>query len=176
MTVNITCRQMRLTNAIRDYVEEKVQKAEKYLNNILRAQVTLSVDKRAHQAEIVVHASGHIFRALAQAGDLYAAIDLASDKLDHQLKKHKERRRDFHKAAPPEEAFAELLPPPPAVRISVIKQVAMRPMTPDEAALEMERMGFNFWMFHERDSGQVNVIYRRQDASYGLLLPVRPAR
>ena len=176
MNVNITCRQMRLTNAIRDYVEEKVQKAEKYLNNILRAQATLSVDKRAHQAEIVVHASGHTFRALAEAGDLYAAIDLASDKLDHQLKKHKERRRDFHKAAPPEETYAELLPAPAPVRISVVKQVAMRPMSPDEAAAEMERMGFNFWMFHEKDSGLINVIYRRQDASYGLLLPVRSAR
>jgi len=167
---------MRLTKAIRDYVEEKVIKAEKYLNNILRAQATLSADKRAHQAEIIVHATGHTFRALAQAGDLYAAVDLASDKLDHQLKKYKERRRDFHKTGLPEESYVELLPAPAAVRISVVKQVAMNPMTPDEAAVEMERMGFNFWMFEEKDSGQVNVIYRRQDESYGLLLPARSAR
>ncbi|MBI5242049.1 MAG: ribosome-associated translation inhibitor RaiA [Elusimicrobia bacterium] len=174
MNINITCRQMRLTKAIRDYVGEKVHKAEKYLNNILRAQVTLSVEKRVHQAEIIVHVAGHTFRALAQAGDLYAAIDLASDKLDNQLKKFKERRRDFYKTAPAEELYPETAPAP--VRISVIKQVAMRPMTPDEAAVEMERMGFCFWMFQEKDSGQVNVIYRRQDESYGLLLPTRAGR
>ncbi|HAH06029.1 MAG TPA: ribosome-associated translation inhibitor RaiA [Elusimicrobia bacterium] len=173
MNININCRQLRLTNAIRTYVEEKVSKANKYLGNILRAQVVLSVEKRSTQAEIVVHTAGHTFRALAQAGDLYAAIDLASDKLDHQLKKFKERRRDLHKGTSAGETYFESIPAQPLVRISVIKQVAMKPMSADEAALEMDRMGFNFWMFHDSDSGQVSVIYRRQDESYGLLLPAR---
>jgi putative sigma-54 modulation protein len=173
MNINITCRQMRLTNAIRVYVEEKIGKADKYLGNILRAQVTLSVEKRTHQAEVIIHTAGHTFRALAQAGDLYAAVDLASDKLDHQLKKHKERRRDLHKADLPAEPYFESVPAQPQVRISVIKQVAMKPVSADEAAMEMERMGFNFWMFQDLDSGQVSVIYRRQDESYGLLLPAR---
>lgn len=173
MNINITCRQLRLTNAIRAYVEEKVGKANKYLGSILRAQVVLSVEKRSTQTEIVVHTAGHTFRALAQAGDLYAAIDLASDKLDHQLKKFKERRRDLHKGGSLIEPYFESAPAQPQVRISVIKQVAMKPMSADEAALEMDRMGFNFWMFHDSDSNQVSVIYRRQDESYGLLLPAR---
>lgn len=174
MKINITARQMRLTAPIRTYVEEKVGKAQKYFNNIVWAQVTLSVSKRAHQAEIIIHASRQTFRALAEAADLYAAVDLASDKIDVQLKKYKERRKDHHKAGfAPEDLEVPATFSGEPVRISVIKQVSMDPMSADEAALQMERMGFNFWMFHELETGQINVIYRRLDDSYGLLTPVK---
>lgn len=172
MQINITARQMRLTQPIRDYVEEKVMKAQKYFNHIIRAQVVLSVEKRVQQAEIVVHAAQQNFRALAQAGDLYAAVDLASDKIDAQLKKYKERRRDHHREVA--EAEELILPESPRpVRISVVKQVPVRPMTHDEAAAEMERMGYNFWLFQDRDSKHIHVLFRRLDDSYGLLQPVR---
>ncbi|MFA6092384.1 MAG: ribosome-associated translation inhibitor RaiA [Elusimicrobiota bacterium] len=176
MKINITARQMRLTPAIREYVEEKISKAEKYAHNILWAQVTLSVSKRAHQAEVILHASKQTFRALAEAADLYAAVDLASDKMDGQLKKYKEKNKSHHKEAP-EAVLANMTwAVQDPVRISVIKQVSMDPMSADEAALQMERMGFNFWMFHEKESGQVSVLYRRLDDSYGLLTPTRSGR
>jgi putative sigma-54 modulation protein len=154
-------------------VEQKVGKAQKYFNHIVWAQVTLSVEKRTQQAEVIIHASRHTFRALSHAADLYSAIDLASDKIDNQLKKHTERARDHHKTGLPE-SMASMEGAVSPVRISVIKQVPLQPMTTDEAALEMDRMGFSFWMFQEKDSGRVNVIFRRQDDSYGLLLPVSP--
>lgn len=172
MQINITARQMRLTQPLKAYVEEKVLKAQKYFNHIIRAQVTLSVEKRAQQAEIVIHAAQQNFRALAQSADLYSAVDLASDKIDAQLKKFKERKRDHHREAA--EAEEMIIPEAPrAVRISVVKQVPVRPMTSDEAAAEMDRMGYDFWMFQDRESKHIHVLFRRLDDSYGILQPVR---
>lgn len=173
MQIHITGRHLRLTKPIRDYVEEKVLKAQRYFNHIVWAQVLLSVEKRSHEAEIVIHASKQTFRALAQAADLYAAVDLASDKIDNQLKKYKERMKERHKGVP---ALPELLAPAGELnqaKISIVKQVPMRPMSSGEAAREMDRMGYNFWMFLDEDSRQVQVIYRRIDDSFGLLQPVK---
>ena len=173
MQIHMTGRHVSLTDPIRDYVEEKVSKAQKYFNHIIWAQVMLSVEKRSHQAEIVIHASKQTFRALAKAPDLYAAIDLASDKMDHQLKKYKGRLRERHKNNPTApEVAVEAMGARPA-RISVIKQVPLKPMSSDEAAEEMEKLGHTFWMFLDRTSNHVQVIYRRIDESFGLLQPVR---
>ncbi|MDE2291203.1 MAG: ribosome-associated translation inhibitor RaiA [Elusimicrobia bacterium] len=175
MKIHVTGRHLRLTPAINDYVEQKVSKAQRYFDHIVWAQVMLSVEKRAHQAEVVIHAPRQTFRALASAATLYAAVDLASDKIDKQLRKFKERLKDRHKpgeSAP--EAVARDLEPRP-VRFSVVKQVPMSPMTAEEAAAEMERLGFAFWMFHDRDTDEIHVIYRRLDESFGLLQPARKA-
>ena len=173
MKTHITGRHLRLTPAIRDYVEQKLAKAQKYFDHIVWAQVTLAVEKRAHEAEIVIHAPKQTFRALARAVTLYAAVDLASDKIDGQLRKHKERIKNRHKPgqSAPEVAEREMDPRP--VRFSVVKQVTMAPMTAEEAAAEMDRLGFIFWMYHDKDSDDVHVIYRRQDESFGLLQPAR---
>lgn len=173
MKIHITGRHLRLTPAIRDYVEQKISKAQKYFEHIVWAQVTLSVEKRAHQAEVVIHAPRQTFRALAQAVTLYAAVDLASDKIDGQLRKFKERLKDRHKPgeSAPEVVAREMDPRP--VRFSVVKQVPMTPMTAEEAAAEMERLGFAFWMFHDKQSDEIHVIYRRLDDSFGLLQPAR---
>lgn len=173
MTIHITAKHLQLTGPIRSYVEEKIQKVQKYSNQVTRVQVILSVEKRVHQAEVIVHAPKHTLRALALGSDLYAAIDLASDKIDAQLKKYKERLRNHHIKAPdtliesPESEFIE------ASMFSVVKQVPMRPMSREVAAGEMESVGHNFWMFLDEESRQVQVIFRRQDDSYGILKPVK---
>jgi len=169
--IHISARSLQLTEAIRSYVEEKVQKAQKYFQHIIWAQVVLMIQKRTHQAEIVIHASRQTFRALARGADLYAAIDLASDKVDAQLKKYKERLRDHHSKFSEEEEPAFVGGGP--ARFSVVKQVPMRPMTREEAAGQMERLGYDFWLFLDRTSRQVQLVYRRQDDSYGVLQPVK---
>ena len=104
---------------------------------------------------------------------LYAAVDIASDKIDAQLRKYKERLKEGRKHVPetPEAMLDESKPS--SVRFSVVKQVPLSPMTPDAAALEMERLGYTFWMFHNEETQKVNVIFRRLDDSFGLLQPVR---
>lgn len=173
MQIHITGRHVGLTKPIRDYVEEKVSKAQKYFGHIIWAQVLVSVEKRAHQAEIVIHASKQTFRALAKAADLYAAVDLASAKIDKQLKKYKERLKDRHRDSPAVPVVAAAAMGARPAKISIVKQVPMRPMTCDDAAEEMDRLGYAFWMFQDKDSGHVQVIYRRVDESFGLLQPVK---
>ncbi|HBL17686.1 MAG: ribosomal subunit interface protein [Elusimicrobia bacterium GWA2_69_24] len=173
MKIQITGRQLRLTKAIHDYVEEKVSKAQKYFNHIVWAEVFVKVEKTTHEVEIVIHASKQTFRALAKEESVYAAVDIASDKIDAQLRKYKERLKEGRKHVPetPEAMLDESKPS--SVRFSVVKQVPLSPMTPDAAALEMERLGYTFWMFHNQETRKVNVIFRRLDDSFGLLQPVR---
>ena len=173
MKIQITGRHLRITRAIHTYVEEKVSKAQKYFSHIVWAHVLLSVEKHTHEAEIIIHASRQTFRALARSENLYAAVDLASDKIDKQLCKYKERLKSRHKEMEPEPEPAPWDLEPKPVRFSVIKQVNITPMTADAAAEEMDRLGLNFWMFQDRDSRQINVIFRRLDDSYGLLQPAR---
>lgn len=173
MRIHVTARHLKLTKALQSYVEEKVGRAQRYFDHIIWAQVVLEVEKKAHSCEIVIHASRQTFRALARGVDLYAAVDLASDRIDAQLRKFKEKVRNHHKEIEPAPvAAAELNGAPSEISFSVVKQVSMRPMTKEDAAEEMERLGYAFWMFMDQDSGQVQVIYRRMDDSYGLLQPV----
>ena len=174
MEIQLTAKHLKVTPAINDYVHEKMEKAQKYFDHIVWGQAFLSVEKRAHNAEFVIHAPRQKFRALATAADLYSAIDLASDKIDTQLKKYKERLKDRHKPgkAEAEEAVAE--PAAPTIKAAVIKQ-AVRPMTPEEAAAEMEQLGQTFRLFQDKLSHQIHVIYRRDDESYGILQPVKKA-
>src|SRR3989338_8441019 len=97
MEIQLTAKQLKITPAISDYVHQKIEKAQKYFDHIVWGQVFLHIEKRAHNAEVVIHAPGQTFRALATAADLYSAVDLASDKIDAQLKKFKERLKTRHK-------------------------------------------------------------------------------
>ena len=93
MQVNITARHIKLTSSISDYVQKKLEKAKRYFDHLIWAQVILEVSKTRHIAEIVIHASGKTLTAKEEGGDLYAAIDLASDKIDEQLRRMKDRQR-----------------------------------------------------------------------------------
>src|SRR4051812_31809108 len=93
MELTITARHLKLTPPIADYAQKKLEKARKYFDHLIWSQVILDVEKNRHTAEFVVHASGHTFTAKEESIDLYAAIDLASDKMDEQLRRHKERLR-----------------------------------------------------------------------------------
>lgn len=176
MEIHLTGRHLKITPAIRNYVREKVEKAQKYFDHIVWAQVVLFIEKRAHKAEIVIHASRQTFRALATASDLYSAIDLGSDKIDAQLKKYKERLRDHHKNPTPEPAAvaspSDGAPWFGSMEFSFVKQ-PVSPMTNEEAARKLETLGYDFLLFQERKSSQLQVIYRRGDESYGILQPVK---
>ena len=173
MQIHISARHIKLTKPLREYVEQKVGRAQRYFDHLIWAQVILEVEKKAHRAEVVIHASRHTFRASAAGLDLYAAVDLATDRMDAQLKKHKERVRGHHKGLNSDLSLPEAPAAGPEVSISVVKKFPLRPMSNGQAAEEMERMGYNFWVYQDLDTRQVNVIYRRMDDSYGILQPVK---
>ena len=174
MQIRVTARHLKLTGALTSYVQEKVEKLQKYFERIQQVQVVLAVEKRRHVAEIILHAARQIFRAQATGTDLYSAVDLVVDKVQIQLKKHKERLKE-HK---PDEFPLTAVSPEESVRpgtdwITVIRRVPVRPMMPEEAVRTMEQMGYHFWMFHNKQTHQINVLFRRLDYSYGLLQPVK---
>lgn len=174
MEIQLTAKHLKVTPAIRQYVQEKMEKAQKYFDHIVWGQCFLYIEKRAHNAELVIHAPGQTFRALATAADLYSAVDLASDKIDAQLKKHKERVKSRHKGRPSAGEVEAVVPPPsaPVLRIDVIKH-PVAPMTAEQAVEEMERLGQNFRLFQDRESQQIHLVYRGSDESYKILQPVK---
>ena len=171
MEIQITARQLKVTPALRDYVQQKMGKAQKYFSHIVWGQAFLFVEKRAHKAEMIVHAPGQTFRALATAADLYSAIDLASDKIDAQLKKHKEKVKIRHKGKASETLTPEMAPPG-GVSYSVLRQ-HVEATTPERAIERLESEGQQFVVYLDKDSEQIHVAFRRQDESYGVVQPVR---
>lgn len=173
MEIQLTAKQLKITPSLRAYVQEKMSKAQKYFDHIVWGQAFLFVEKRAHKAEMIIHAPGQTFRALATAADLYSAIDLASDKIDAQLKKHKERIKARHKPKA-SETMSEAAPRP-TTTFSVVRQPVL-PTTPEDAADEMESSGHQFLVYLDRDNDQIQVVFRRSDDSLGIVQPVRRSR
>jgi putative sigma-54 modulation protein len=170
MEIQLTAKQLKITPALREYVQQKMGKTQKYFDHIVWGQAFLFVEKRSHKAEMIVHAPGQTFRALAMAADLYSAIDLASDKIDAQLKKHKERIKSRHKPKT-SDTMADAMPPA-QVSYTVSRQ-PVYPMTPEQAAAELDGSDSVFRVYLDKDTDQVHVLYRRDDESLGIVHPIR---
>jgi len=173
MEIQLTAKQLKITPALREYVQQKMGKTQKYFDHIVWGQAFLFVEKRAHKAEMIVHAPGQTFRALATAADLYSAIDLASDKIDAQLKKHKERIKSRHKPKT-SDTMAEALPP--VQNSYAVSRQFVVAMTPEQAAAELDGSERLFLVYLDRDADQVHVLYRRGDESLGIIQPVRKTK
>ncbi|MEK7384647.1 MAG: ribosome-associated translation inhibitor RaiA [Elusimicrobiota bacterium] len=170
MEIQLTAKQLKITSALRGYVQQKMGKVQKYFDHIVWGQVFLFVEKRANKAEMIVHAPGQTFRVIATAADLYSAIDLASDKIDAQLRKHKERIKVRHKAKASEIALE--YPVEESANFSVVRQ-PVSAMTPQQAVDEMESRGHQFLAYLDRDADRIQVVFRRSDESFGIVRPVR---
>lgn len=176
MHVNISARHVKLTPAIADYVQKKVDKARRFLDPLIWAQVVLSVEKTRHIAEIIIHSSGRTFTAKEESIDLYAAIDLASDKIDEQLRRYKEKR---HERRPENRRRSPKSPytPEPTIpeessidpRVSSHRVLRLVPMALIEAIASMEQSDSGHWIFLNRDNQRVTVLYRKPDKTYGVV-------
>lgn len=173
-------RQIEITEALKNYLDKKMARLDRYFDNNVEAKVVLSMAQGARierkaKAEIQVNVPGGIVRVEESDADMYAAIDRAIDRLEYQLKRYKERHFQRERHAVPEavlaggaqtEAEEEAEP-----RIVRTKRFHMKPMTPEDAAFEMEALGHDFFVFRNSDTDQINVIYRRRDGNYGLIEP-----
>lgn len=182
MQVTVTGRHMHITDPIRTYVEEKVGRIAKVLDaEPMTADVVLHVEKNPANplrdvAEITLHMKRAVVRAEEAAGDMYAAIDLAADKAERQMRKYKSRLIDKRnhgtqvvKTAPGDTQLAE--EPAPEREVVRTKTVNAKPMSEEEAILQLELLGHDFFVFKHAESEDVNVIYRRKNGDYGLLQP-----
>ncbi|MGA1861582.1 ribosome-associated translation inhibitor RaiA [Deferribacter thermophilus] len=176
MNIQITARNLELTDAIRSYVEKKVSKIKRYFDQIIDVHVLLEIQKNVHIAEILVDAKGVFLKGLEKSEDLYASIDLAVDKIEKQLVKYKEKLKNkkFMESTPDTSLRlnvidSESIDSNPKTIIS--KQIPAKPMTIDEAVMQMELLNKNFFVFRNADTGEVNVVYQRDDGNIGLIEP-----
>jgi putative sigma-54 modulation protein len=174
MKVNVTGRNLVITDAIREQVEKKLSKFDKMFNSDIEASATFSVQKNKHIVEVTIPLkNGALFRAEAISDDMYMSIDEAIDRISKQMKKHKTKlEKRFH--ANDSIRFEEIPDAvEPIVESSIVKtkRFGVKPMGPEEAVLQMELLGHDFFVFLNGDTEEINVVYKRKDGDFGLIEP-----
>ncbi|HLU83636.1 MAG TPA: ribosome-associated translation inhibitor RaiA [Trueperaceae bacterium] len=167
-------RNLEITDAMRQYTEDKLSKLDRFSDQIVDARVTMSHDNNQDSAnpnkvEVQVNVPNGIIRAEERSADMYAAIDLVVDKLERQLKRFKGRLIAKRSEAAPQVVEPE--PEQEAPSIVRVKRHVMRPMAPEDAAVQMEALGHEFYVFRNIETDLVTVIYLRTDGDYGLIEP-----
>lgn len=167
-------RNLEITDAMRQYTEEKLDKLDRFSDQIVDARVTMSYDTNKNAAspakvEVQVNLPNGVIRAEERAQDTYAAVDLVVEKLERQLKRFKGRLLAKRTEAPPAVEEPDVDDGEPS--IVRVKRHVMRPMAPEDAAIQMEALGHSFFVFRNAGTDQVNVIYLRNDGNYGLIEP-----
>ena len=175
MRLQVKGKNVEVTDSIREYAEEKLSKLERQLADPTRVELELAVERNPsisanHVAEATIWTKGPILRAREASADHKASIDQLVDKLERQVKRYREKRRQRRTAADGN-IPADAVPIDAEPRIVKSKQFAVKPMSPEEAVLQLELVGHDFFVFQNGDSGDVNVVYRRRDGAYGLIEP-----
>jgi putative sigma-54 modulation protein len=170
MRATVTFRHLDSSEALRKYAEEKTERLAKYLFEPAEVHWVLSVEKIRHIAGVTVMANGVTIKAEEQTQDMYSAIDAVLDKLEKQLKRHKEKVTG-HKT-PSSIRFGQ--PEggaPTGARPRIVKKVNqfVKPMSVEEAAMQMDVAGNDFLVFTDSSTSNINVIYKTRDGDYGLI-------
>ncbi|GIW40179.1 MAG: ribose ABC transporter permease [Candidatus Binatia bacterium] len=166
MQVSVTFRHVNPSLALRQYAEQKLARLGKYLPRVSSAHVVLSVEKREHKAEISVHARGRDLTAAEVTDDLYAAVDLALDKLERQAKKLAGRRKDHKHVVRAGDHGSGV---PGGEPVVLAERVAVKPMSVDEAVEQLRKAKVEFLLFRDADSENLCVLYRKRNGRFGLL-------
>lgn len=177
MQLAVTFRHMEPSDALKNYVQDRTTKLTKYIDRPLESQVTLTVQKFRQIAEVVINADGLRIAGQEAHEDMYAAIDLVMDKIERQVKKYREKIRNHKPVAGKEirwkrevyqqESFEDDKEPV----IIKTENYFVKPMSVDEAAMQMDLSQQDFLVFNNASTQSVNVIYRKKDGNYGLIVP-----
>lgn len=180
MQISVTFRHMDSSDPVRSYVEEKIARVSKYIEEPIDAQAVLTVEKKIrHNAEVTLVAKGITIKASAEViDDMYAAIDAVVDKLERQLKRYKEKLKRHTARSGRERNITKTIIEAASVddgddepRVIRSHSFSLKPMSVDEAVMQMDLMHKEFLVFSDDATEQVNVIYRRKDGNYGLIIP-----
>ena len=162
-----------VTEGLRSAVQDKLGKLEKYFTSDTEIHVTLSVEKERQKIEVTIPVKGNIIRSEQVSSDMYVSIDLVEEVIERQLRKYKNKIVDkqqegsnFQKAFL-ENEFVE----DEEVKIIRTKRFGIKPMYPEDACVQMELLGHNFFVFYNAETEQINVVYKRKDGAYGLIEP-----
>ena len=173
MKITSSGKNIDVTEGLRAAVEDKLAKLEKYFTPDTVCNVTLSVEKERQKMEVTIPMKGHIIRAEQQSDDMYVTIDLVVDVIEAQLKKYRKKLINKQQNADSlrKEFVEEETTDDEEIRIVRAKKFGMKPMFPEDACVQMELLGHNFFVFSNAETGEVNVVYKRKDKSYGLIEP-----
>jgi putative sigma-54 modulation protein len=187
MELKIHARNVDVTSRLREHVEKKVDRLDRYLPNILEVRVDLAIERRKQGLEqciaqlTVRNTRGVILRAEEKKQpDIYAALDVALDKMYRQIERYKgrQKRRGGERFVGVEAELEAVEPVPVEVmdeeeKMAIVrrKQVMLAPMNEDEAIDQMELLGHNFFIFYNVETARIGVLYRREDGNYGVLEP-----
>lgn len=164
----ITGRNIEVTEGIKSAVQEKIGKLERYFNPDTEVIVTLSVEKDRQKIEVTIPVKGKIIRAEQVSSDMYVSIDLVEEVIERQLKKYKNKITDKKHSA---EFLDKDYDEDDSVKIVRTKKFAVKPMDVEEACIQMELLGHDFFVFRNADTDEVNVVYKRKGNTYGLIEP-----
>jgi putative sigma-54 modulation protein len=172
MQTDITFKNIDSSDALKDYAFKRLSKMDKYIDRTAEAHVVLSVEKRRHKADVTLTADGAVINAVVITEDLYSAIDMVMDKLERQIKKHKEKlqAKKTQSKIPPA-AAASHISKKPKQRLIYEKNYAVNPMSVEEALELIEEAPERFVIFQNTESKQLNLIYKRQDGRLALVEP-----
>ena len=169
----ITGRNMVVTEGLREAVEEKLGKLDKFFASETEVHVTLSVQKEQQKIEVTIPVKGHIIRSEQESNDMYVSIDLVEEVIERQLRKYKNKIVDKQQAAAnfQKEYLDKDYEEDEEVKIIRTKKFGIKPMYPEDACVQMELLGHNFFVFFNAETEQVNVVYKRKGNTYGLIEP-----
>ena len=175
MKVKIMGKNIEVTEALKNIIEKKLSRLDRYFGSDVEAHTTLSVQKNRHTIEVTIPFNGVILRSEEQNEDMYISIDIVVDKLERQIRKQKTRLEkrnhgtSFKFQGIPQYNNNE--EEDTDAKIVKTKKFAFKPMSAEEAVLQMELVGHSFYVYMSDDTSEVNVIYKRKDGNYGLIEP-----
>lgn len=173
MHITITGKNIDLTDGLKSAVEEKLGKLEKYFTEDTAILVTLSVEKERQKIEVTIPVKGNIIRSEQVSNDMYVSIDLVEEVIERQLKKYKKKIISKHQNATnfKKEFIEKETELDDEIHIIRSKKFDMKPMYPEDACVQMELLGHDFFVFCNAETEKVNVVYKRKGGTYGLIEP-----
>jgi putative sigma-54 modulation protein len=177
MQLSVTFRNMDTSEALKNYVQERTSRLTKYIDKPLETQVTLSVQKFRQTADVIINANGIRIAGQEAHEDMYAAVDLVMDKIERQVKKYKGKIRKHKPSQGRELRWRRETYQPESFEddrepvVVKTENYFIKPMSVDEAAMQMDLSQQEFLVFNNASTQTVNVLYRRKDGNYGLIVP-----
>jgi putative sigma-54 modulation protein len=175
MRLKITGRNIELTEGLKAAVEDRLSRLDKYFNDDTIIDVTMSVEKDRQKIEVTIPIKGGIIRSEQVSSDMYVSIDLVEETIERQLKKYRHKlitkqqnaendfRREFIEADADEDESG--------IVIKRTKKFDMKPMFPEDACIQMDLLGHDFFVFRNAETDEINVVYKRRGNTYGLIEP-----
>ena len=172
MNTSVRFKNLEPSDALRTYVTEKLNRMEKYFNGPAEASVVLSIEKFRHSAEINITGDRLTINGKEETEEMYSAINMVLDKLEVQIKKNKQKSRDYRAKGKTGGLDNERLVDEDGDRPRVrVHHIEFKPMDVDEAVMQMDLINNNFLVFTNARTDTVNVLYRQKDGNYGLIQP-----